>query len=594
MLSLPTEYQSSFALIILLVVMVLLLWDRFKASTVFLGAAILLLLSGILSAQEFLQSFSNTSIVSIFLLIFISSVFQKSFNIIGLLERAFGTGTKPRFFILKMSGAVAALSSIMNNTPIVAFMIPFVYNWSKKHKVSPAKLLLPLSFAAIVGGMITLIGTSTNLVLNGFLEANGEPTFELSDFIVPGILVSIGCILYLSTIGYSLLPDRKDISDEIQENVREFLVELEIDPSAEWSGDTVSEAGLRNLDSLYLVEVLRDGKRIFPVMPEERLFSGDRLFFAGDTSKAAALVRSRKALTWSKAARFGLENANELVEVVVPFNSSLTDQTVKDFSFRDRFNAAVVAVHRNGVQLEGKIGEIKLKVGDMMLLVAGSQFNSLIRQSKDIYVISRAAQNHVELTTNKKLFLASTALVVFSMLFGLLTFFQGLLLILGASFGFKLFNFKDLKKGLNIDLLFILSSAISLGLALIATGASEVLASWFLTLFANTTPFVLLVGIYFLTILFTTFVTNVAAVSIVFPLVYSIVQGVPEAGSWVFYMAVAFGASAAFLTPVSYQTNLMVYAPGNYKQKDFLKVGAPMLLVYSSIILSYLYMQLAI
>lgn len=564
---------------LLILVIIGLVQEKFKASVVFAFSVIVLLVFGIIDVDFFLGSFVNQSLISIFILILITSAVNDNFNIAKWLDKIFKKEDNPRWFIAKMASSVAFLSSFMNNTPIVAIMIPYVYQWGKKRKISPSKLLMPLSFSAILGGVTTVIGTSTNLVLNGFLSANGEETLSLYDFVVPGVLLTVIGVVYMSTIGYQTLPSRHMLLDELQQNIREYLVEAMVKDNSPVCGKTISEAGLRNLEGNYIVEILRGDQVIKPVRPDEILQADDRLYFAGDTSKVVDLVDSEIGICWAKTEKFDLGEQLDLVEVVVPRNSYLIGKTLKQSSFREKYDAAVIAIHRNGERLSGKLGELKLEIGDLLLLTTGIGFTKASQRDKNLYLVSILKEFKNGKSKLGKFFWLYFLFIIGLIFSGVVSFFIGLVLLLAGVFGFRLMNSENFKKNINIDLLIILGSAVTLGGALIQTGASDLIAELFIVISEPFGPLGVQLSLFVLTLIFTTFVTNVAAVSIVFPVAYQIIENLGIDGTPI-YLVIAFAASAAFLTPISYQTNLMVYGPGNYRSIDFVRTGAPLMLIY--------------
>lgn len=574
------DWQKYFVLADLLAVVVLLIWDKVKATYVFFGASFLLILTQIISINEFLHSFSNPSVITIFLLIYLTAALRENFDLVGGLDRFFGKTTNPNIFLFKLTGAVAGLSSFMNNTPIVALLTPYVYQWGKKNKVSPSKLLIPLSYAAILGGMITVIGTSTNLVLNSFISSNGGVELNFTDFLIPGIITALVGVVFLSTLGIKLLPESVDVLQQVQSNIREYLVETSVIQHSALNGKTVQEAGLRNLDGAFLVEILRDGELIKPVQPDQEILANDRLYFAGDTNKVVELVKNTEGLDWAKTERFQLGDKLDIVEAVIPANSFLSGKTLKQVEFREHYDAAVVAIHRNGERLSGKLGEIELQTGDLLLITTGKRFKKLSDRDKSLYVVSMVSSMNETPVWKKNAFIAIVSVSILGVAFSFIKLFVALVIMLMAAIGLKMINQAGLKKHTNLDLLLILGGAISMGTALISTGAAELIARPFLDVFTPMGTVAVVIALYFLTFLLTSFVTNVAAVSIVFPLAYQLIQDLGLNPTPV-YLVLAFGASAAFLTPVGYQTNLMVYGPGNYRMRDFVKIGLPFSLIYT-------------
>lgn len=534
-----------------------------------------------------LSSLSNKSLLTIFLLIFITSALRKHFNLLGLMDKLFRSISSPRRFLIAMTSSVAALSSVVNNTPIVALMIPYVYDWSRKRDLSPSRFLIPLSYAATLGGTITVIGTSTNLVLNGLLEANTLPVLGFGDFLIPGLIVTCLGVLYLSLFGHRLLADRKDVLQDFKSNRREYIVETVLHANSDKVGKSVADAGLRNLDGVFLVEIYRRGKLISPVTPEEQLEAGDMLYFAGEVDEIVDLLKGENGFEIAKREKFATTDVLEVVEVLIPITSDLAGKKVRDTNFRERYDAAIVAIHRDGRRLGGRIGDVELEFGDLLLLTTGARFKSEIQSSKNLYTVS--FMEKIEGNGKPgKIFVGIGALLgIAGMFAGFLDLFSFLLIILVllASFGF--FSAQDLRKDVNSDLLVILVSAVALGTTLIHTGTAAWISDNMVGLLEGASPLAILISLMLLTVILTSFVTNVAAVAVAFPIVAAIVSESGFDGT-PFYLALAYGASASFLTPVSYQTNLMVYGPGGYKSSDFMRVGVPLTIIYLVSIVAYL------
>lgn len=574
----------------LLVITVSLFVQRFKPTLVFGWTTLALVLSGIMPLDLLLDALSNKSILTIFLLIFITSALRKHFNLLGLMDKLFKNIRSPRRFLIGMTSSVAALSSVVNNTPIVALMIPYVYDWSRKRNLSPSRFLMPLSFAATLGGTITVIGTSTNLVLNGLLEANDLTPLGFSDFLIPGLIVTVLGVLYLSVFGFGWLSDRKDVLEDFESNRREYIVETQLLASSDKVGKTISEAGLRNLDGVFLAEIYRKGRLLSPVSPDEVLVADDLLYFAGDVDRIVELLKDENGLEIPKREKFATSEVLEVVEVLIPITSDLAGKKVRDTNFRERFDAAIVAVHRDGQKLGGRIGDVVLEYGDLLLLTTGSRFKSVIQSNKHLYTVSFMERIDVNGKPEKKWVGLGSLIALATLFMGYIDLFTFLLIIMTLLASFGLFTAQDLRKDVNSDLLVILVSAVALGTTLIHTGTAEWISGSMVSFLETANPLTILVAIMLLTVALTSFVTNVAAVAIAFPIVAALVEQSGVDGT-PFYLALAYGASASFLTPVSYQTNLMVYGPGGYKSSDFMKVGAPLTFIYIFAILAYLVLR---
>ncbi|MBT28695.1 MAG: SLC13 family permease [Thalassobius sp.] len=580
----PFDISKLIVTIVLVFIIFGLIKEIIRPSLVFFGGVVILIFFGIIHPSDFMKGYSNQSIATVVLLVLITAALRKNFAVEHFFDRVFqGTNTK-KGFLIKMMTYVAVLSSFLNNTPVVAVMTPYVFNWCKKRGFSPSKLLIPLSFATILGGMITIIGTSTNLVLNGFIVDNNLPAFGFTDFLFPGILVAVTGIIYLYFFGYKLLPRHKIFSDEELIQSPDYMIEVRVAMTSRFVGGTISEAGLKKLEGAYLVEIHRNGVVLSDFNDHELILPEDSLFFMGKPEQIIQLANGNSGLS--------LPNHGhnlELVEAVIPANSAISGKTVKDANFKDEYKAELVAIHRNGEKLEGKLTEKKLAQGDLLLLSVDDAFLKSSKPSDDLYIISKLKNGNINLPSPKKLRWFTACLILFlsGAIFGLYSFFSALLFIMSSLLMLNLFTFKEISQEVDIDLVILLVCALTFSNALIQTGTADMIASSFIKLFLPFGNIALLIAIFALTVFLTSFITNVAAVSIVFPIALAIstdlgLEGTP------FFLAIAFGASAAFMTPVSYQTNWMVYGPGGYNAKDYLRVGLPLVLIYSFTCLSFI------
>lgn len=587
----PIYIQQLTVVGISFILIILLLLDKFKASFLFFMACLIFLLAGIINTGDLLDAISNESILSIFLLIFIVDGLKDNFNLLGRIDKLFRKVKNPRKFMLKMTSITAIISSCINNTPIVALFMPYIYQWSKKHNISSSKLLIPLSYATMLGGMMTVIGTSTNLVLDGLIHSKGGVGPGILDYLIPGVAVTVGGVLFLYLFGYKMLPDRKPVLTSLNKISRKYLIEVRVLDSSSVIGETIVDAGLRNLSGLYLFEIIRNKKRLTPVEPKEIICKDDKLIFAGDTENLIELLEREKDFTMPLAdsGEETLLNKN-IIETVIPINSNLIGYTLKEKEFRENYDGAVIAIHRNGEQLSGKIGEIKLSAGDLLLISPGTNFQHRINQKNDLYLVSVVSKSKKINPMIMRGFLAVLTVCGIALFFSWIKLFFALLLITTYMISFKLIGFDDIKKSLDFDLLLILISSLAFGTAVINSGVAGLLANNMIGTFLPFGKVGIILGIYLLTLLFTSFLPHIAAIAIVFPIAYGIIQQMPELNPISMYITIAFAASASFHVPFTYQTNLMIYGPGNYKFIDFLKVGTPITLIYSVIALSFIFL----
>ncbi len=575
---------QGFVLGVVVLLIVALYREWFNPALSFFIAVLALLLAGVLSPAEVLRGLSNQQIIIIFLLILITAGIRSVFGG-GWFSKLFPLGHSPQIFALKLMVFSSSLSAFLNNTPIVAFLIPYVKDWADRTGTPASKLLIPLSYATILGGMITVIGTSTNLVLMGLIAEYNLPLLGFKDFLFLGILVTLAGIAYLYLVGYRLLPDRISKLESVRKNLKEYIVEAEIYEGSSLAGKSVKEAGLRNLKDLFLVEIYRQDSVISPVAPDELLHVGDTLFFSGNTQSIYNLLQHDNGLRVARHGEIGHEQFN-FVEAIIPASSTLIGMRIKDSDFRKKFNTSIVAIHRDGKRVSGKVGEMQLAGGDFLLLLSGNHHHRT-HQEKDLFFISpprKVGESRSVLQAGVGI---GSALLLAGGITGILPLFTACLIILTAMILFKVLNLDQITRSLDFGLLMVLVCSLAIGVALQKSGAADGVASVLIGLGYSLGTVGVLAALFIVTIGLTALVTNPAAVSIMFPIAMSLSQqlAVP---STPFFVAIAFAASGDFITPIGYQTNLMVYGPGGYSFKDFVRVGTPLTFIYSILCISFI------
>jgi di/tricarboxylate transporter len=589
----------TFDLVVVLVVILFILISLYKeligATFTFVIAVVVLGFFGILTPREILSGFANEQIAVIILLLLVGDIIRQTAVVEILFDKIFKSAKSYRGFLSRMTLLISGFSAFLNNTPLVAVMMPYVNSWCKRNNISPSKFLMPLSYAAILGGCATLIGTSTNLIVNGMVvDQNiipGLKSLNIFDFAFVGVpMIFIG-FFYLLFFGEKLLPVKEDVLNDFSENTREYLVEAEIIKDSQLIGKTIEEAGLRNLKGLFLAEIIRKSFKISSVKPNVILQQDDLLIFAGDTGTIAEMVNSDLGLRLPSVGMLSKKKQTEVVEIVISHNSTMINKTVKEIRFRAKYDAAVIAVHRNGERISGKIGEIVIKAGDVLLLFGGADFISRSNHALDFYFISKVKD--FQRLENYKIWtlLGGTVFVILLAAFKIVSLFMGLIVLIMVVLAMKITNAKELHKAVDYNLAMIIALSLALGTAMIKSGAAEIIADLFITVFIPLGKVGLLFGIYFITAVLAAFITNKAAVAIIFPisLTMSVNLNLP---AMPFILVVSFAAAANFMTPHGYQTNLMVYGPGGYSFKDFFRVGFPLTMIYMVVtvaILSLMY-----
>ncbi|EAP94160.1 MULTISPECIES: SLC13 family permease [Vibrio] len=565
-------WQQGFVLAILLGIITCLLVTRIKPSFIFAGAAFIAFMAGMIDLSSLANNFTNSSLLTLILLILASSALEKT-RLISWVSRNISEG-RLGTVVAKLGISTALLSSFTNNTAVVVSLIGAI---KRNQQHAPSKLLIPLSYAAILGGTLTLIGTSTNLIINSFVEDAGLPSLNFFTPTLIGLAVLVGGVLILIPLSY-FLPSYDDGS---QDDLPYFL-EARVEPGSPLVGRSVSENNLRALRKLFLAEVIRDGKTTASIDPDFILQARDRLLFCGDVESVATL-QEIQGLTL-----FGQHHLNgqSFVEVVVSSSASFCNKTLKTSQFRDRFDAVVVAIRRGHERLEGGLGNITLTAGDTLILVPGKRFEEQRQQHNKEFVLMNDLDSSAKLDADKSTFvLLGFASVIGLSLAEVVPIIKGLAGFLLLLVAFGVVQLGELRRRFPVDIVVIVGSALSIAQLMISSGLSERMGLMFMEAFNGWGVFGALVATYFMTLVLTELVTNNAAAALSFPIGYSMAVGY-GVDPMPFIMAVLFGASASFISPYGYQTNLLVYSVGNYHLTDYLRIGIPISIVYSGLVLT--------
>lgn len=550
----------------LLLLLGLLIWGKFQAFKLFMAWIFIYYLLDFIALETLLANFVNTGLITLVFLLLVSSVLEKTrlFEMLSnwLIARS------QRQTLLRMSGVVGIGSAFLNNTAMVAAFMSLL---GRSKTIAPSKLLIPLSYLAILGGTLTLVGTSTHLIVNSFVVQAGLPELQLFDFFaVGGFLLLFGSITII-VLGGKLLPDIQTAKTQTDD----YMIEAKLEAGSELIGLSVEQAGLRHLHDLYLAQVISGEAVLTPVSPTYVLQSGDRLLFAGDI-KAAPKLLLFDGLTFSGGAT---TQGNHFVEVVLSHQSSMIGQTLKSVQFRNKFDAAVVAIRRGRAQLNGRLAEIVLHPGDVLVLLTGADFVKRDNLDKNFYFYTALESQHPLTAMQSALAVTGFIGVIALSALGLVSLIKGLMGLLVVYLLFGLTHIPELRRRMPFELVMIVGSALGIAQVMTEYGVAGLVAENLMQGMGYWGVYGSFIGIYLLTVLITETVTNNAAAAIAFPiaLVTAETLGVSP---WPFIMAVAYGASASFLTPYGYQTNLMVYSPGGYRFTDYLKMGIPVSLVY--------------
>ncbi|MBB77224.1 MAG: SLC13 family permease [Planctomycetaceae bacterium] len=619
---LPAAAQPWIAVAVTLTVFVVLqVRHGVPTDLLFLTALLVVTLTGVISPQEALAGFANPAPIAIAGLLIVAAGLRSSGALDLLGSRLLGKARTEQQALRRLAPTLLAASAFTLNTALVAMTMPAVIDWCRRQNISPSRLLLPLSYLIILGGVCTVIGTSTTLVVNGLLReeqlkhkhvsaapnetpnetlSTREPNAKWSAVFLDRMrpielfelgLVGLPCALagtaVLLVIAPKLLPKRIDIVEQMGEQRREYLVELQVQPTCPLIGQTIEEAGLRHLPGLFLIEIDRAGEVLTPAAPRDVICARDQLIFTGivstivDLEKIPGLVSVSQTLPEATTTR---EQRN-LIEVVLSHTSPLIHTTVREAQFRQRYNAAVVAVHRNGDRLTNKIGNILLEPGDTLLLQTAGDFVRTYRNSTDFYLISRVEgtepRRHHKLPIAIGLFVLGMAWIMLGGWWqaatpgsfttpGVAALTIAVLMVLT-----RCLRMVEARAALDVQMLLTIVAALGLGRALLNSGAAHKIAESLVNLVGAEHPLLLLLTIYLLGLAFTEMVTNNAVAAILLPIAIAVAWS-GGLDPRPFIIAITLAASLSFVTPIGYQTNLMVMGPGGYRPGDYLKCGLPL------------------
>jgi di/tricarboxylate transporter len=577
-------WQGWATLAVTIVTFVLLARDIVTPWVSMIGGVVALLVLGILTPAEAFSGFSNPAPITVAALYIIARAVEKTGGLQPIVASALGSYGGVRRSLARLLFPSAAASAFLNNTPIVAMLIGPVTDWADRNGRSPSGYLMPLAFAVSLGGVVTTMGTSTNLVVSGLLQQRGQPAlgmFELTPIGFPLALVGIALIVWLAPL---VLPQRRAPRDLLQEGIREFAVEMIVEHGGPLVGRPVEGGGLRHLRGVYLIQIERDGETIAPVDPLTELRGGDHLTFVGRADVVLDLQAIRGLLP---AEQHHIEAFNTdrhtFFEVVVGDASPLVGKTLKQINFRSRYQAAVVAIHRAGHRVHEKLGSVKLRLGDTLLLLSDPAFRDRWRDRSDFLVVSRVGGTAPGVTRKAPLVGIVTFVVVVLAGAGILPLLQASLLGAAALVLLRVLTALEARAAVDLDVLLMIAASFGLGIALEKTGVAAAIGQVFVdgfTVFGSHGP---LLGIVVATVAVTEVLTNNAAAVILFPIATAVAIKV-DADPRSFAIAVAIAASASFLTPIGYQTNMMVYGPGGYRFGDYFRLGLPLSLLSVAVI----------
>lgn len=580
-----------FTIGLIIAIFVFLIANIASTDFVLFVALVLLVLTGIITPSEALNGFSNDGVWTIALLFIVSEAIKNTGNLDYYMHRYLGFNRKNNmsYLILKLMAPICFMSAFINNTPIVMIFTPVIKKWAEKVRLPASKFLIPLSYASILGGTCTLIGTSTNLLMHSLMLENAQKGLSLFELAWVGIPCTLIGMLYLAFFGQHLLPARQSARAQVEENPREYVIEMKITEKSILVGKNIREAGLRNLKNVYLLDIERSNVSSGPVSAKEVLQAEDRLIFVGNPT---AVVELQEIPGLIPAAHSSLEEdfmkmRTHFIEAVVSSGSPILGKTVKEFDFRKRYGAGIVAVHRHGERIKEKVGSIKLQAGDTLLLLADESFTDRWKDSQDFFLISYIKDILPTSPGKSAITLTLTGLMVlFAALgeyfpkFGLpeITILHTAAIASILLLVLKCIDGRGVKKSMRWDVLFVITFALGISKGIQSSGTADLVAESIRQAAGHLSPAGILILLYVITVFITEILSNNAAVALVFPIAFATAQSLgldPKP----FLIAITIAASNGFASPLGYQTHLIVQGPGSYRFSDFLKVGLPMDLI---------------
>lgn len=560
-------------------VLLLLTASRLETDVVLVGAMIVLTLTGVLKPNQALQGFASDGVMTIAALYIVVAGLRETGAMAWISRWVLG---RPRSLLVAQSKLIAVtsvLSAVINNTPVVALFIPVAQEWAARFGYSISKLLLPMNHMVILAGMCTLIGTSTNLIVNSMLvKAVPDSGLSLFSLIWIGLpLTAIGFV-YMLVAPRWLLPERQGPVEQL-ENAREYSVEARVSPNGPLVGRSIAEVGLRSMKFAFVLEIARGERLLTAVGPDEVLLANDRVTFVGVVDAVNELRRIPGLLVAEdQTFQLNLRHAQRcLVEIVLAPSSPMVGHTVRESGFRSAYNAAVISISREGARLEGKLGDVRLRAGDTMLIEADHGFVERHKYNRDFLLVSSLQDSAPPDFRRAPLAFLVLMLMLVAATLEWIPLFQASFIAAGLMIATGCVTLSVARRSVEYPVLVGIAASFALGFALAESGAADLLAGWIGTI-AKGDPFWALVVLYVVSVIVTELITNNAAGVLMFPIAMAVAHAA-DASFLPYVIVVMVGASAGFITPIGYQTNLMVYGPGGYRWMDYIRFGTPLSIV---------------
>ncbi|MCG6188941.1 SLC13 family permease [Maribellus maritimus] len=580
--------EGYIVLAIIFALIVILAKEIMRPGLVFFTGAVLLMATGVISEKETLEGFSNKGMITVGILFLVSEGVRQS----GILNRLAQTYLprkrgKMVFLIPRIMLPVSVLSAFLNNTPVVIIFAPIIKKWTEKLNLSSKKFLIPLSYATILGGMCTLIGTSTNLVVHGLILENGYEGFSMFELGKVGLFIAIIGTIYMSIAGNKLLPGKKILfNSRSSTEFKDYFYDLIIPESSSFIGIEIKNGRIKELRGLIIRTIERDGKTIEVNKGNYFIMPGDKLLVVGKSDRLNLILGNDNIRLRGMDLIKGVpKNELKQYEAVLSPRFPGIGKTITEFNFFEHYQAVVLSIHRNGERITSNLSSLELKAGDNLVLLTTERFAQNWGDSKVFYLTSYIRDYRTTGTFWKKwlafivlllMIIGSTIGKFFSSPSGItfdMFYFSAIASILLV--WMKIMPHQKYTKAISWDVLITIAFAFAISKAMQNSGAAESIARTTINFAKGFGPIGVLAAIYILTAIFTEIITNNAAAALVFPIAMAAAQQL-NIDPKPFFVTIAIAASASFSTPIGYQTNLIVQAIGDYKFKDYLKIGLPL------------------
>jgi di/tricarboxylate transporter len=570
-----------FTLGALAVMMSVMAFDRFSPVVVMAAAVIGLMAMGVLDEKQAFAGFSDSAPITIAALYILAAAVESTgalgwFTRRALAERGAGSD---RFALARLLVPTAGLSAFVANTPLVSILVPRVMAWCRRTGKPPAQYLMPLSYAAVLGGVVTVMGTSTNLVISSLLENAGREPLGLFEVTPVGVAVALVGVVIVVIAAPRVLPDRSSPADLDRSSTRDFTVELRVIDSGPLVGRTIEESGLRHLDAVYLASVERVDNDLIEASPSTRLEGGDRLVFVGDISRLLDLQRVDGLVLAEERHSVALSSTatRRVFEAVVAPSSALVDSTLRELDFRERYGAVVVAVHRSGERLVCKPGDVRFRGGDVLVMLAPPGFEVRQRATGDFLLITGSDNGVPRRRDRARLVEAITLAVVVAAAGGWLSLQAAAVYAALGLLATRTLSVGEARRAVRLDIVVMMAFSVALGIATDQSGLAREIGTGLVERASGLGDLGLVLAILLATMAATELLSNNAAAALMVPLALSVAEA-SAIDERALVMAVLIGASCSFITPIGYQTNTMVFGLGGYRFSDFARLGLPVTL----------------